>query len=281
MATEPVDLDASRLETYRLCPMKYKNRYVYGLSEPKGLNARFSTHLIHDPITEWYLKGRDWVPTPEEWQAKFDSIAVTPEEQAIKANARYNVEAAQRCFNFYRERFGADHERFEFLGIENYLLDKENFKPLAFGSKPDVRARERNTGNLFTFELKFSEWDFILEASTMNPQFLGQVNNTKGRGVIVTLIQPIGTTWKNFNAVREEIVPTQAELEKWRKDIQFSMDNVQRSYATDVWPKHTPHACTSYSGCFFVGLCVAGHPKEMLERMPKADDPLGYLGGGQ
>ena len=273
---EPTDYDNSRLSTYALCPMKYYNHYVLGLEEPRGFNARFSTHMVHDPITEWYFRGRAWDPGDTGWRERFDRVAMTQAEMAIKANAVYSIDSARRCFDFYRERFDADHDRFEILGAENYLIDPV----LHFGSKPDVRAKERDTGHLYTIEIKFSSWDFILEASPMNPQFLGQVNNTKGHGCVVTLIQPCGSKWSSFSAVREEIIPTRAELEAWARDKYFEIDTVQRSYRTNVWPKNTPHACTSYGGCFFLGLCVAGHPKEMVDRMPKAGDPLDYLNGG-
>lgn len=276
MSTEPLDLDNSRLETYSLCPQKYHNQYNLGLTTPKHLNTRFSTYLVHDPITEWYLRGRDWQPGQEDWERRQAHMAITAEEQAVKANAVYSVENAQRCFKFYTERFSNDHDEFEFLGIENYLVDKS----LGFGSKPDVRARRRSDGSFYTFELKFSDWDFILEAAPMNPQFLGQVNNTKGRGCIVTLIQPSGAKWSHFGSVRQVIEPTPEELESWRQQTKFKIANVRRSYQEGVWPKHTPNACSSYGGCYFVDLCTAGHPKEMLSRMPKAEDPLAYLREG-
>lgn len=276
MAIEPIDLDNSRLETYALCPMKYHNKYNLELAEPKHLNTRFSTHCIHDPITEWYWNGPAWRPSDEDWERRQARLAITAEEQAVKANAVYCIESAKRVFDFYTERFAADHERFEFFGIENYLVDES----LGFGSKPDVRARERSTGKLYTLELKFSDWDFVFEAAPMNPQFLGQINTTKGVGVVVTLVQPNGTKWSNFGSARVEIEPTPEELAAWRADTAFKIDNVRRSYATGVWPKHTPNACTQYGGCYFVDLCTAGHPKEMLDRFPRNADSLGYLTEG-
>lgn len=274
MATEPVDLDNSRLETYGLCPMKYHNQYNLGLATPKHLNTRFSTYLIHDPITEWYLKGKGWAPM--NWEERIESMQITDEEKAVKANAIYTAANAKRVFDFYTERFASDHDNYEILGIENYLVDQG----LGFGSKPDVRAKEKETGKLYTFELKFSDWDFILEAVTMNPQFLGQVNNTKGNGCIVTLITPSGAKWGSFSAVRQIVEPKPAELADWRQQTAFKIEQVRQSYKQDIWPKHTPNACTQYGGCYFVTLCTAGHPKEMLDRMPRADDPLSYLGQG-
>lgn len=276
LKVEPLDLDNSRLETYGLCPMKYHNQYNLGLATPKHLNTRFSTHMVHDPITEWYLKGKDWSLSDEEWERRQARLAITAEEQSVKANAIYNADNAKRCFEFYTKRFEEDHDRFEFLGIEQYLVDTS----LGFGSKPDVRARERETGKLYTFELKFSDWDFILEAATMNPQFLGQINNTKGHGCIVTLVQPSGAKWGSFGSVRQVIEPTAEELEAWRKDTAFKIQNVRRSYKQNQWPKHTPQACTAYGGCYFVDLCTAGHPKEMLDRFPRAENPLAYLTEG-
>jgi len=272
----PADFDNSRLATYALCPMKYYNHYVLGLAEPFGLTARFSTHMFHDPVTEWYFHGKDWDPGDDGWKERFDKVALTPTELAVKANAVYSLDNGKRIFDFYRTKFSEDFARFEIIGAENYLVDPV----MGFGSKPDVRAREKSTGLLYTIELKFSSWDFILEASTMNPQFLGQVNNTKGHGFIVTLVQPVGAKWSSFSAIREEIVPKPEDLEAWRRAKMFEMETVKRSYASGVWPKNTPHACTSYGGCFFLDLCIAGHPKEMVDRMPRADDPLDYLSGG-
>ena len=276
MSTEPLDLDNSRLETYALCPMKYHNQYNLKLATPKHLNTRFSTHCIHDPITEWYWNGPDWRPSDEDWERRQARLAITPDELLVKANAVYCIENAKKAFDFYTERFKDDHNRFRFTGIENYIVDPV----LGFGSKPDVRAVEIDTGNLYTFELKFSDWDFILEAAPMNPQFLGQVNNTKGSGVIVTLLSPSGTKWQTFGSARMEIEPTPEELADWRASTQMKIENVRRSYATGVWPKHTPNACTQYGGCYFLDLCTARHPPEMLDRMEKNVDSLGYLTEG-
>ena len=276
MFKEPLDLDNSRLETYGVCPQKYHNQYNLGLATPKHLNTRFSTHLIHDPITEWYLNGKDWQLSQQQWDERIESMQITEEEKSVKANAIYTAANAKRIFDFYTTRFANDHDNYEILGIENYLVDPS----LSFGSKPDVRARHKETGKLYTFELKFSDWDFILEAVTMNPQFLGQVNNTGGAGCIVTLITPSGAKWGSFSAVRQEIEPKPAEMEAWRRETAFKIKQVRQSYAEGVWPKHTPNACTQYGGCFFLTLCTANHPKEMLDRMDKADDPLSYLGQG-
>jgi len=273
---EPTDLDNSRLETYALCPMKYHNQYNLKLATPKHLNTRFSTYMIHEPITEWYFSNGTYKPTQEELERRQALLAITPEEAAVKANAVYSIESAKKCFDFYSERFATDFDRFEFLGIENYIVDPS----LGFGSKPDVRAREKATGKLFTFEIKFSGWDFILEAATMNPQFLGQVNNTKGAGVIVTLIQPNGAKWSNFSSARMEIEPTPIDMAMWRTTTQFKIENVRRSYREGVWPKHTPNACSQYGGCYFLDLCTAGHPQEMLDRFPRNEDSLAYLTDG-
>lgn len=277
--TPPLDYDNSRISTYADCPMKYHNKYNLALADDNGmrsLNSRFSTHMVHDPITEWYFRGRDWDPGPDGWQERFDKIALTEEERAVKANAVYSIDSATRCFAHHKQQFEADFDRFEILGAENYIIDPT----MKFGSKPDVRVKERATGKLYTIEIKFSGWDFILEAANINPQFLGQVNNTKGNGFIVTLIQPVGTKWQNFTAIRQEIEPKPEEMEAWRRDKVFQIQQIEESYRQNVWPKNTPHACTSFGGCFFVGLCAAGHPEGMVERMPRRGDPLDYLKGG-
>jgi len=274
----PEDLDNSRLETYNECAMKYRNHYVLNLETPKHLNTRFSSWLIHLPITELYKNGLGWEPTEKEWTSWLKEIAITPEEANVKTNAVYSIENAKRILAFYRERFASDFDRFEFLGVEDYLLDETIHPTISFGSKPDIRAKEKATGLLWTLEIKFSDWDFILEGAPMNPQFLGQVSTTKGHGVIVTLIQPSGAKWGNFGAVREEIVPKASELNQWRSETSFKMDQVRKSHLNDVWPRSTPGACSNYGGCFFLGLCVAGHPPEMLARMPRVGDPLSYLG---
>jgi len=279
--TPPADLDASRITTYDLCPKKYYNRYVLGLHEgPKHLNTRFSTHMFHEPIVQWYLGGAGWSPSEDLWASLMSQVAITEEEASVKANAIYSLENAKKLFAFYTERYAPDHDRFRITGVENYLLDNTNFGPIPFGSKPDISAVERATGAPWTIELKFSDWDFILEASTMNLQFLGQVNNSKGKGVLVTLIQPYGAKWSSFNGVRVEFEPKPEDLEAWRQDVQFKMDTITKSYETGIFPKNAPHACSSYGGCFFVDLCAAFHPPEMVARMPRHDDPLGYLGGG-
>lgn len=276
MATEPVDLDNSRLETYGLCPQKYDFLYNRGLATKKHLNTRFSTHMIHDPITQWYIRGKGWFLSDGEWETRQGLLAITAKEAAVKANAVYCVENAKKAFKFYTERFTSDHDDFEFLGVEQYLVDKS----LGFGSKPDVRARRLADGKLFTFELKFSDWEFILENAPINSQFLGQVNNTKGSGTIVTLVQPSGTKWTHFGSVRQIIEPTPAELDTWRQDTKHKIAQVRHSYAEGVWPKQAPHACSSFGGCPFADLCVAGIPKEMLDRWPRAEDPLAYLTEG-
>jgi hypothetical protein len=77
-----------------------------------------------------------------------------------------------------------------------------------------------------------------------------------------------------------EIEPSDEDLAEWTANTQFKMANVRRSYETNVWPKHTPNACTQYGGCYFLDLCTAGHPKEMLERMDRNPDSLSYLTEG-
>ena len=279
MFEPPEDYDNSRISTYADCPMQYHNKYNLGLAEDNGqrsLNSRFSTHMIHDPITEWYFRGLDWDPGDQGWEERMAKCLVTDEEKLVKANAVYCVDSAKRCFSHHKQQFGSDFERFTVLGAENYIVDKA----MRFGSKPDVRVQDKETGELFTIEIKFSGWDFILEAANINPQFLGQVNNTKGTGFIVTLIQPVGTKWQNFTAIRQEIEPKPEEMETWRREKLFQIEQIEASYRANVWPKNTPHACTNFGGCFFVQLCAAGHPEGMLARMPKKGDPLDYLKGG-
>src|SRR5690349_4702581 len=128
----PDNFDNSRLSSYELCPMKYHNQYNLGLAQPKHLNTRFSTHLIHEPLTFWYLNGPDYKPSDEQFQEWFNELQVTPEEAAIKANAVYCPENARKCFEAYTTQFGDDHQNYEILGIENYLIDST----LGFGSKP-------------------------------------------------------------------------------------------------------------------------------------------------
>jgi len=272
---KPKHFDNSRLQVYAECPKKYFNKYVLGLADPMGLVARFSEHLFHGPITEWYYNGKGWSPSSTDWQERYDRMGLTKAEADVKANAVYSLANAKKLFDYYTTNFADDHDRFTILGIEEYLVDPV----LGFGSKPDVRAIDKATGRGYTIELKFSGWDFILEASIMNPQFIGQVNNTGGDACLLTLVQPNGP-WTKFHAIRDEIKPTPQDLRSWKQDKIFEMETINRSYATDVWPKNTPHACTNYNGCFFLELCTAGHPEGMLERMPLAGDPLDYLGGG-
>lgn len=280
--SSPNDYDNSRISTYADCPMKYHNKYNLGLAEDngqRGLNSRFSTHCIHDPITEWYFRGIDWDPGEDGWAERMAKCNITSEESLVKANAVYCIDSAKRCFNHHKQQFGSDFERFTILGAENYLV-KNLESGIRFGSKPDVRVEDKLTGKLFTIEIKFSRWDFVLEAANINPQFLGQVNNTNGNGFIVTLIQPVGSKWQNFTAIRQEIEPTPEEMKAWHRDKVHQIQQIQRSYAEDVWPKNTPHACTNFGGCIFISLCAAGHPQGMLDRWPRKDEPLDYLQAG-
>ena len=282
MLSLPESLDASRLTTYDLCPRKYYNQYIRRLhTGPKHLNTRFSSHLIHEPLTMWYLSGPTWEPSEAQWAELLAKVAVTEEELGVKANANYCLDQAKACFKTYVERFADDHKRFKITGVENYILDSENFRPVPFGSKPDIMAKERVSGDVWTIELKFSAWDFALDASIINPQFLGQVNNTKGKGIIVNLIQPVGSTkWHSFNVVREEFSPKPAELEEFRNDVRFKIATVVASHKLNVFPKNSTHACGAYGGCFFLALCTAANPLEMIRRMPLKEDPLDYLTGG-
>ena len=262
--------DSSRLETFQTCPRLYYYLYELGLKGPKGTSARFSEWMVHLPLTEWYAHAGNHTP---EWETLWRCFAITPEEQAIKANAKYSITTAKLVFDFYTTRFAGDFERFEVLDTEQYIVDHI----LQFGSKPDVRLRERTTGLAWTLELKFSAWDFVTTGACMNPQFLGQVNNTGGHGIIVAQIMPTDTKWETLQAYRHEIVPRPADMAEWRADTIARIAQVKASEASGVWHKHVPMACTRFNQeCFFLRLCEAGAPKGMIDRM-ETHNPLAYL----
>ena len=262
--------DNSRLNTHQTCPRLYYYLYELGLREPKGTSARFSEWLVHLPLTEWYAHMGSHEPP---WEALRAFFAMTPEEQAIKANAKYSIETAKLAFEFYTARFRSDFERFDVLSTEQYIVDHA----LAFGSKPDVQLREKTSGLVWTLEIKFSAWDFVTTGACMNPQFLGQVNNTRGHGVIVAQIMPQDAKWKTFQVYRHEIVPRPADMVEWESDTRARIAQVQASELSNVWPKHVPEACTRFNReCFFLGLCEAGAPQGMIDRM-EHHDPLAYL----
>jgi hypothetical protein len=272
---KPANYDMSRLNEFQECNELYNNKYNRCLKEPVGLNARFSIHMVHDPLTQWYASQGKKLP---DFAANLAKMQLTAEELASDKHGKYTVATALRIFDKYIEQLGkVDLERFEVLGAEKYVVDEV----LRFGSKADVMLLERATSYPWTAELKFSAWDFVLTGTSFNPQALGQINNTKSRGCLFTLITPKDTKWADFLIIREEIVPKPWEMERWRKNITKRIEDMDRSYELDIWPQHGPKACRRYGGdCYFLGLCEAGAPQEMVQRMPQ-HDPLAYLGDGQ
>jgi hypothetical protein len=279
-----MDFDNSRLATYQTCPELYNKLYNLGLAEPMSRNAIFSEHMVHVPLTEWYLNKMvhtwqpDWAKCWDSYdKAMSENLLLTPDvPEFIDKHSKYTIATAQRAFATYIDTFGpGDRARFSVVDIEKYIID-----PVTnFGSKPDVLLLELATSTPWTCELKFSSYSYILTGSAMNPQVLGQVNNTGGEGCLFTLLQPKDTKWSEFICVREEIVPRVKDMEVWKKEINFRMETIKRSYEQDVWPKIVPTGCTRYnSECFFLSACEAHNPPEMISRMAKKKNPLAYLG---
>jgi hypothetical protein len=278
-----MDFDNSRLQTYEECPELYNKLYNLGLAQPMAQSAIFSEHLVHLPLTDWYMNKMVHSYQPD-WQKCLDNYdkamaeqkAITGEDPPVDKHGKYTLATAQRAYATYIDLYGpGDRLRFRCLDVEKYIVDPE----ISFGSKPDVLLQEIATSTPWTAELKFSSWAFILMGSAMNPQVLGQVNNTGGEGCLFTLIQPKDTKWSEFICMREEIVPRVKDLELWKKEQMFRIETVKRSYATGVWPRRVPKGCGRYNGeCFFLSACEAGNPPEMLARLPKNKNPLAYLG---
>lgn len=282
-----MDFDNSRLATYQTCPELYNKLYNLGLAEPKSKNAIFSEHMIHVPLTEWYQNKMvhtwqpDWAKCWDNYdKAMAENLALTPGvEPAQDKHGKYTIATAMRAFDTYINTYGpGDRARFQVMDVEKYIIDPE----LGFGSKPDVLLLELATSSPWTCELKFSGYSYILTGSSMNPQVLGQVNNTGGEGCLFTLVTPKDTKWSEFLCVREEIVPRSKDMEQWKKQIQFRIDTIKRSYEQNVWPQIVPTGCTRYnSTCFFLDACEAHNPPEMIARMAKNKNPLAYLGIGE
>jgi len=281
-----MDFDNSRLETYQTCPELYNKLYNLNLAEPMSRNAIFSEHLIHVPLTEWYMNKmvQTWQPDWVKCRDSYDK-AMAEQEQFnpgapafVDKHQKYTIATAQRAFQTYIDTYGpGDRARFQVMDIEKYIIDPV----LDFGSKPDVLLLELATTTPWTAELKFSGHSFIMTGASLNAQVLGQVNNTGGEGCLFTLVTPKDTKWSEFLCIREEIVPRAKDMEVWAKNIKFRIETMKRSYEQDVWPTIVPKGCTRYMGeCYFLSACEAGNPPEMIARLPKKANPLAYLGIG-
>jgi len=272
-------LDNSQLKMFQTCPRLYKHIYIDGVANPVGPAARVSQHLYHAPLAEWYravIKRQPFDPFANDyWTTQCTRVQLTEQELIKDKKKLYSLANAQHAFEEYTKRFASDFTDYEILAVEENFIDAS----INFLSRPDVRVKDRKTGDEGTIELKVTSWKNILTAIDFNTQVLGQIHVTNGEFCLFTVM----SFGKDPAPMRFKVERNSVQQNDWSKNLAVQIANVLASKEIDIWPKHAPEACTRFgSECQFLAVCGTEDPEQksrLLAEMPHAD-PLAYLKTG-
>lgn len=256
--------DYTQLETYRTCPQLYD--YIYNMNLQRGMNlaARFSVHMVHAPIADWYLTGgKLW--GPDRWAHAWNvEVNPTDTERARDRKKHYTLVKAQEIFRLYTELY--HHELDQVYTAEQVFVDGA----LDFLSKPDVVLTRNHT--LWCVDLKATAWRFISKAVPINRQLLGQIVTVGAVGAILRVISLAGNplTIEDF-----ELRPSPDQRARFRAETDLKRENLERSAELNVWPREAPSACARYGEanmCEFLELCESDDPARLIASWPRADN---------
>jgi len=272
-------LDNSQLKMFQTCPRLYKHVYIDGVTNTVGPAARVSQHLYHAPLTEWYKGAMKHRPfdafSASYWAIQYDKVKLTEQELLKDTKKLYSLSNAQHAFEQYTARFSSDFTGYEILAVEENVVDEK----LRFLSRPDVRVRDRKTGDEGTIELKVTSWQNVLTAIEFNTQVLGQIHVTDSEFCLFTVM----SFGKDSAPIRFKVERDVRQQNNWRKNLAIQTATLLVYKEIDIWPKHAPEACTRFGKeCQFIAVCGTEDPEQksrLLAEMPHAD-PLAYLKNG-
>lgn len=252
-------LSLSQLQLYEHCPRKHFYRYSLNLADPPGIEASFSTHLIHKPITDWYsCLSQDWGAYWIAFKRDTELVANTPTYRT----AFYTLELAQFMFEAYTKTYPVDFNTVESTEKLHLLFKHEDIE---FVVKPDVVLGQPDP---MVIELKASQYDYILQNPGFNRQLVAQSVATNREKVSLRLLN-----LKTRKILEQLICVTLDHKEEFMRELLYSsLPKFNISQLTGIWEKHSPGACIEFNRlCVFSELCLNHVPRRITDLWPKRD----------
>ena len=279
--------DFSSLELADQCLRKYKYRYIDHVEDKTGIEAAFSSCIIHPAIGASYerpynefqrviVDSKWWQPMWKAFQGSGVRAVTSKQERA------YRLEVAQRIVRLFCDMFPSESELYKLQGTEVvYWRVLPGLKNAVWVAKPDLMLTRRVDDLSMSGEIKVSTWDFNRSLNVMDRQILSQAWTTgvKWQMKIFCQIVMDRNEFSDVRISREVKQPEESLLAEWLDEVQFSVGVIQDAGASDIWPKRAPRSCHDFNRpCAFVDICPLGSAKDLiLDNMPKSN-PWSYLG---
>jgi hypothetical protein len=265
--------DSTKLNTYRLCPQKYKYRvgeHLTGTEPEWALMFGIAMHKALETVYDGTYASKVDFEGQEmyRYQAEFiKHYPIDPEKGPRTKAVGMELQAVgmELLTNYiYKWR----EEPFDVLGVEVpfaipirdadgkldfYIVGRMD---LVINWDDETLPADHKTTSYFGdhFEKGFKV--------DLQPTIYSMALNNDVKKSTKILINALRVTAKinDESFVRKVTTRTPEELQRTLKDIRFTVDCIRRSIDMDIWPRHGSQACFAYNRtCEFYALCASSN----------------------
>lgn len=268
-------LDASKYDTFSLCPTKYYWRYeehLVPLDESSDLTTGMQFgHAIHKSLESLYTaKAFDLVPCPQP-DCEFckgspipliaaEFLAAYPTEPTDDHNPRTRNRGLE-VLEAYLTRWRREPFSVEAVEVPFEL----SFPDFKYIGRMDLIVRwDKSTMPMdhkttSRFGMAF---DQQFKMSTQITGYIVATSIVTGEPVNQALINAIRITTKidpteSFHRIITTRTPE--DIARWKEDVTHAIGRIRQSRETGFWPRSAPFACSAYNKtCEFYPLCTSG-----------------------
>lgn len=277
--------DYSQVQLWEQCGQKYKHTYIDKLSQGPKVAAEFSSLLIHDPLSRWYLEAGNWIPHSRYWAGQWTTFAARTQHAALskREEAAYQLHVAQQIISEYTHAHAIDFSMYRVVDSEViYWVAWDDLK-VVWLSKPDLLLEHIADGSRMSGDFKSSIYNFNESLIAYDRQFLSQVYTTGSQHMMKAFVQihldkkmqfsHIEWSPRNIQQVNPDL------LEGWARDMRQNVAHLRLDIDRGVFPKRAPKACFDYNRtCPFKRFCDLGSAAEYVLQYEPRTNPLEYLG---
>jgi len=280
--------DYSQIELADQCLRKYSFRYIHSMAFPEGIEAAFSSKIIHPMIGRIFQQTNALPqPTSKDWLEWLNGYSIAIRNQPItnKQKNIYTIETAKVIYErISTRRYG------NFVDIDPKCTKPEvlywrvlpDIKNAVWIAKPDLIIEDPKINWRATVEAKVSTFAPNHELNPFDRQLLSQAWTTQ-LNLQVRLFNLILLSESNqiqqINCYIQNNIVDAGLLNEWLEEIQFAVMVIQQAKASNVFPKRSPRACMDFGKpCPMAEFCTIGPGRQLLmDTRPKAN-PFEYLG---
>lgn len=180
--------DFSQVQAWEQCGQKYAYKYIHNIPSVQGVNAAYSSHVMHPNVALFFELGSDnyWATVGRDIKGKWWQDCYTKYRDVLESHdtilndkemTLFTIDSAITAMYQLNER-AIDYD---FRGYYRYINTETvywrvlpNLKNAVWVSKPDVMLQRRSDDINVPVEIKLSTWNINSHALPFDRQLLSQ-----------------------------------------------------------------------------------------------------------